>query len=91
MPSDTAADQLEMAGSVDTTDMSTVELESILVNKTGHRVFSSPFTNCYHMASVHAGQLPHQDRIPHSLLEVTSGPCCLLCSAQTLLGGVCVE
>ncbi|XP_010148145.1 PREDICTED: chloride intracellular channel protein 5-like, partial [Eurypyga helias] len=55
--SDTAADQLEMVGSVDPIHMSTVEL-TIPVNKTGHRVFNSPFANCHDMALIHTSQLP---------------------------------
>lgn len=85
MTSGTAADQLEMVGSVDSIYMSAVELITfILVNKRGCRAFGSPFTNCHDMASVHTAQLPHQNRIPYSLLEVAGGPCYLLYSAQAL-------
>lgn len=92
MISGTAADQLEMVGSVDSIHTSTVELTtSILLNKTGHRVFSSPFTNYHNMAPVHTAQFPHQHTIPYCLLEVAGGPCYLLYSAQALVRGVCVD
>lgn len=54
-------------------------------------MFSSPFTNCQDMGPVHTAQLPLQNRIPYCLLEVAGGPWYLLCSAQALLKGVCVD
>lgn len=87
MTSGTAADQLEMAGSADSIRMSTAEFTmSILVNRTGHRVFSSSFTNCPDMAPVLTAQLPHQNRIPCSLLEVAGGLCYLLYYPRPCLG-----
>lgn len=92
MISGTAADQLEAVGSLDSIHMPTVELTtSIPINKTGHRVFSSPFTNCHGTSPVRTAQLPHQNRIPYCLLDMAGGPCCLLCSAQALLRGMCVD
>lgn len=90
--SGTAADQLEMDGSVGSIHMGTAGLTtSTLINKTGHRVFSSPSTNCRDAARVHTDQLPHQKSIPCCLLEVAGGPRYPLYSAQALPRGARVD